>query len=75
MDRKELVKLLDDAASNSRFGASSKQCWFLAGLMAEVGDEPEDIGLDILDLRTWTLSSKSASEWISHYLASKAQAA
>lgn len=73
-DRKQIAKSLDYAASNSSYPASSKQCWFLAGLIADAGETAEAIFGDICPTRR-TLSSKMASTFIDQYLADRKKAA
>lgn len=67
-NQKQIVISLDAAANRSAWGASSKQTWFLARLMAQAGDEAKDIDCCISQSNA-TLSKKQASIWISDYLA------
>lgn len=68
MSQKEIAGILDRAAARAaRAAATSKQCWFLAGLMFKAGDEPRDIDLGISNSNA-VLTSKNASFWIDSYL-------
>lgn len=64
-NQKEIAKILDRAAVRSGGGASSKQVWFLAGLMAKNGED----GSEFL-LGSEPLSARLASELIEVALAS-----
>lgn len=66
MDRKQIAKELDWAADRSEVPASSKQCWFLAGLMAAAGDTPDAIFGNIA-VSQRALSKKKASFYIDEY--------
>lgn len=71
--QKMLVALLDRAASRSSYGASDKQCWFLAKLIVDGCETEEQFDLEIGD---WyqsnrTLSGKEASLLIDSYLNDK----
>lgn len=57
--QKELARILDRAAARSAQPATSKQCWFLAGLMAAEGED----GSDYL-LGAFALSKSMASTLI-----------
>ena len=64
--QKEIARLLDRAASNSVYPATSKQCWFLAGLMSrmEVGQREAN---DYVLYSGLALSKNLASKMIGSY--------
>jgi hypothetical protein len=69
--QKDIVRILDQSASRAgEFGATSKQTWFLAGLMLRIGDDGQDFLLGALPL-----SKKLASEMIDAILATTKEAA
>jgi len=74
-DRKHLAKMLDWAAEHASYPASSKQCWFLAGLMAEAGDDDVSVLFGDICPTQRRLSSKMASTFIDQYLSAKRAAA
>ena len=70
-DRKGYARELDRAAERARFvdriPATGKQCWYLAGLMMEAGESPEDWGMGCIHT-TSILTKSQASRMISDYL-------
>lgn len=76
-DRKSIARQLDRCAARAdmidREPATSKQCWFLAGLLAERGHESDEIGCGILNTQA-ILTKRQASSWIDEYLQNKAKA-
>ncbi len=69
--QKEVARILDRAAYRAgENGATPKQCWFLAGLMARSGDDGNDFLLGSLPL-----SKKLASELIDTLLGAEKVAA
>lgn len=68
--QKELARILDRAAARSALPATSKQCWFLAGLMAAEGEDGRDYILGGL-----ALSRSMASTLIDGALAARQVAA
>lgn len=78
MTRKEIVKALDRAAAKADArdlrGASSKQTWFMSGLIADLHDE-DGIKREIEDyvIGGQVLTMISASEMIEHYISMKAR--
>lgn len=68
MSQKEIARTLDSAAARAdRAPATTKQCWYLAGLLFKAGDEPRDLGLALSNSNA-VLTSKQASFWIDQYL-------
>lgn len=74
MNQKEIAQALDRAAARAHSvnatPASSKQCWFIAGLMLKTGNE-HDID-DIIVDTSYVLTSRRASGMIEDYLAAAA---
>lgn len=69
--QKEIARILDRAAMRADDrGASSKQCWFLGGLMAAAGEDGSDYLLTALPL-----SKREASEMIEFFLGQQKAAA
>jgi hypothetical protein len=66
-DQKSIAQELDRAASRSDFGASGKQCWFLASLMIKAGDTPADWDIGYTHTNA-VLTKKKASFIIDQYL-------
>lgn len=71
--QKQIAQVLDRAASRASTPASSKQCWFLAGLIAR-SSNPDG------DYQDWLtngqpLSSREASSLIDFYLSAEKRAA
>ena len=70
MNRKEIAQALDKAASRAALidarPASSKQVWYLAGLMEKAGETPNDIGLGWAHTGA-VLTSAKASHFIEIY--------
>jgi hypothetical protein len=64
--QKEIVKVLDRAAARSGNPASSKQTWFLAGLIAKAASAETDYR-DWLLNTSLTLSKSEASSLIDTY--------
>jgi hypothetical protein len=64
--QKEIAKVLDRAAGRSDFSASSKQVWFLAGLIAKAPSADVDYSDWLLSGRA--LSKREASSLIDFYL-------
>lgn len=68
-NRKEIVASLDLAARRAADAgispATGKQCWFLAGLMGDAGDDRRALWGDSDGM----LSKKDASRFIDEYLA------
>jgi len=63
--QKEIASFLDRRAA----GASSKQIWFLAGLMLKAGEEHATNEIDDIRLNTsYRLTSVEASSMIDYYL-------
>jgi hypothetical protein len=74
-DRKALAKSLDRAAANClSYPATSKQCWFLSGLMAQAGEDMTELFGDVCPTQ-YRLSSKMASNFIDMYLRDQKKAA
>lgn len=75
MTRKEIARMLDRAAARSTLveatPATSKQCWYLAGLIEKAGDTPEGLGLDVTNTNA-VLTARKASWWIDQYLSAAA---
>jgi len=75
--RKDIVKSLDKAAQRAadyyHNGATAKQTWFLAGLIAAAGEDAAAIGCGWANTSA-LLTSRQASTWIDRYLAAKAAA-
>lgn len=71
MDRKELARWLDLAANRAEMAggrpASSKQVWYLAGLMADRGLGLDFAGCDVIDTQAM-LTSREASNLIDEIL-------
>lgn len=67
ISQKDLVKLLDRAASRSGNSATSKQTWFLAGLIAKSASAEVDYQ-DWLLNSSLSLSKANASSLIDNYL-------
>lgn len=69
--RKSIARNLDRAAARAeiidRRPASGKQCWFLAGLMEQLGEEPSDYGYGP-EHTTAVLTCKIASRMIDNCL-------
>ena len=67
MTQKEIARILDRAAERADAAeyaaASSKQVWFLAGLMAQKGETPEAFGYGLIHTHA-TLTSRAASALI-----------
>lgn len=72
LDRKRIVRALDRAAARAEeIGmrpATSKQTWYLAGLLEAAGVDPSDIGMGYGHTSA-VLTSKRASDLISAYAA------
>lgn len=66
-EAKRIARILDRAAARASYPASSKQCFFLARLMAEAGEDGDDILLDT----NYALSGKEASSLIETFLNAK----
>jgi hypothetical protein len=69
-DRKDVVKILDMQASRANQtgrGATSKQTWFLAGLLIEKLDE-QQLENELTSIMQSPLTSKEASDYIDHLL-------
>lgn len=66
-DRKTIAQDLDLAASRAasigRQGATRKQVWLLAGLLADAGEAAKDIDCGVCNTSA-ILTSRMASEWI-----------
>ena len=61
--QKDIAADLDLASKMAgEFGASRKQVWFLAGLIAKAGEEASGV------IEGGLLSSRNASFYINHYL-------
>jgi hypothetical protein len=71
--QKEIAQVLDSAAARSGFGATSKQCWFLAGLIARAPSADADYS-DWL-LNGLPLTKSEASRLIDFYLGAEKRAA
>ncbi len=70
--QKEIANFFDRRAA----GASSKQIWFLAGLMLKAGVEHAQNEIDDIRLNTnYRLTSAEASSMIEYYLNSQKKAA
>jgi hypothetical protein len=69
--RKSIAMALDRAAERAclvaRDGATAKQCWYLAGLIAAAGKDASDIGCAITQSNA-VLTKREASEFIQMYL-------
>lgn len=62
--RKDIVRLLDRAAERTgRSAATSKQTWYLAGLLADAGLDADWCGCGVLDSSA-SLSKRGASDLI-----------
>lgn len=65
--QKSLASFLDSAANRAEYigqiPATSKQCWYLAGLMLNAGDD----GAEYIVNTSKVLTKKSASQLISIY--------
>lgn len=74
LDRKSIARELDRMAARAgSFAASAKQVWFLAGLMAERGEDARNLfGLNYGNM---TLTGKTASFHIDLYLRDARRAA
>ena len=72
--RKQIVIALDRAAGRCDFGATSRQTWFLAGLLAERGSNAAGVGCDICNSNA-RLTKKQASLYIDQLLSEKKLAA
>ena len=67
--QKEIAASLDIAAQNAgQYGASKKQVWFLAGLMAKAGETIDNLYGNCPE----PLTSRRASAFINDYLKQKA---
>ena len=67
MNRKEIAGRLDIASKMaSGYGATAKQCWFLAGLIEAAGEEASGV------IESGRLTKANASFYISQYLKDKA---
>lgn len=63
--QKSIARILDTAASRAgRAAASSRQCWFLAALMLQAGEDGSDYLLDT----SRALTIREASSMIDFYL-------
>ena len=66
-EQKRIAKILDRAADRADAAeyaaASSKQVWYLAGLLAQKGEEPEDHGFGLIHTHA-TLTSHAACDLI-----------
>lgn len=71
--QKQIAQVLDRAASRSEYPASSKQCWFLSGLIARSVNPEGDYDDWLLSNRP--LSSREASSLIDFYLTAEKHAA
>jgi len=71
--QKEIAQALDTAAGRNSYGATSKQCWFLAGLIARSPSADADYS-DWL-LNGLALTKAEASRLIEFYLGSEKKAA
>lgn len=61
--QKEIAQSLDIASKMAgEYGASHKQCWFLAGLIAKAGEEASGV------IEGDRLTSRNASFYIGSYL-------
>jgi len=73
--QKSIAIALDTAASRAKglglAAATSKQCWFLAGLIAKAGRDASDIGCQISNSQA-VLTAKQASLYINDYLREQA---
>lgn len=76
--QKQICIALDTAASRAdlidREPASSKQCWFLAGLIFKAGEDASAIDMEISNTQA-ILTKKAASFWIDQYLTAQTKAA
>jgi hypothetical protein len=68
--QKQIARFLDTAASRSSYGATSKQCWFLAKLIVDTCETEEQFELELDDWMDSNkrLSGKEASVLIGQYL-------
>ena len=71
--QKEIAQVLDTAAGRSSYGATSKQCWFLAGLIAH--SSSADVDYSDWLLNGLPLSKAEASSLIEFYLGAEKRAA
>lgn len=70
MTRKEIAQELDLASKmTGEYGATPKQCWFLAGLIEKAGDEASGV------IEGGRLSKRNASFYIDSYLREQKSAA
>lgn len=71
--QKEIAKVLDRAAARTDYGATQKQVWFLAGLIAR--SPSADVDYSDWLLSSGALTKKQASGLIEYYLGAEQRAA